>query len=78
MADQLSSLIPPGRRSKLVVDATKKELQRIKMLKVLDGVAGVWTDVNHPDLKNVEDVKAWVRRIRKSDKSRSSHFRVKK
>jgi len=77
VADQLSSLIPAGKRSKLVVEATRKELQRIKVLKVLDRTAGAWTDRNHPDLKKIEDVKAWVRNLRQSDESRSSHFRVK-
>jgi hypothetical protein len=78
VADQLSSLIPPGKRSKLVVEATKKELQRIKVLNVLDRTAGAWTDINHPDLKKIEDVKAWVGNLRQSDETRSSHIRVKK
>ena len=78
VADELSSLIPPGKRSKLVVEATKKALQKLKLLKVLDRTAGTWTDINHPDLKRIEDVRAWVRKLRQSDESRSSHLRVKK
>ena len=30
------------------------------MLKVLDRAAGAWTELNHPDLKTIEDVKAWL------------------
>lgn len=78
VADELSSLIPPGKRSKLVVDATKKELQKLKLLKVLERTAGVWTDINHPDLRRIEDVRTWVRKLRQSDGSRSSRLRVKK
>jgi hypothetical protein len=73
VADELSSLVPPGKRSSLVVEATKKELQRIKMLKVLDRAAGAWTERNHPDLKTIEDVKAWVQDLRRSDENRSFH-----
>jgi hypothetical protein len=71
LADELSTLVPSGKRSRLVVEATKKELQRVKMLKVLDRTAATWTDRNHPDLKTIEDVKAWVQNLRRSDKNRS-------
>ena len=70
VAEDLSTLIPSGKRSSLVVEATKKELQRVKLLKVLDRTAGAWTDRNHPDLKTIEDVKAWVQNLRRSDKNR--------
>jgi hypothetical protein len=60
VADSLSSLVPPGKRSRLVVEATERELHKIKMLKILERTAGAWTDSNHPDLKTIEDVKAWV------------------
>ena len=73
VADELSTLIPSGKRSSLVVEATKKELRRVKMLKVLDRTAGSWTDRNHPDLKTIEDAKAWVQNLRRSDQNRSLH-----
>jgi hypothetical protein len=73
VADDLSTLIPSGKRSNLVVEATKKELQRVKMLKLFDRTAGTWTDRNHPDLKTIEDVKVWVENLRRSDRSRSFH-----
>jgi hypothetical protein len=73
VADELSTLIPSGKRSRLVVEATKKELQRVKMLRVLDRTAGTWTDRNHPDLKTIGDVKAWVQNLRHSDQTRSFH-----
>ena len=35
VANQLSSLILPGKRSKLVIEATKKDLQKLKVLKAV-------------------------------------------
>ena len=56
LVNELSSLVPPGKRNRLVVEATQKELQKIKRLKILAKTAGAWKDSNHPDLKTVEDV----------------------
>jgi metal-responsive CopG/Arc/MetJ family transcriptional regulator len=73
VADELSCLVPSGKRSSLVVEATRKELQKVKLLKVLDRTAGTWTDRNHPDLQTIEDVKTWVQHLRRSDQNRSFH-----
>jgi len=70
LVDELSSLVPPGKRSHLVVEATQKELQRIRRLKILEKTAGVWKDSSHPDLKTIRDVCKWVNRLRQSDEKR--------
>ena len=70
LVDELGSLVPPGKRSRLVVEATRKELQRIKRLKILEKTAGVWKDSSHPDIKTIRDVCNWVNRLRKSDEKR--------
>ena len=74
LVDELSSLVPPGKRSHLVVEATQKELQKIKRLKTLAKTAGVWKDSNHPDLKTIDDVCNWVNRLRQFDEKRLSEF----
>jgi hypothetical protein len=74
LVDELSSLVPPGKRSRLVVEATQKELQKIKRLKTLAKTAGVWRDSSHPDLKTIGDVCNWVNRLRRSDEKRLSEF----
>ena len=73
VADELSSLVPPGKRIRLVVEATKKELHRLKMHKILGKTAGSWTDSNHPDLKTIQDASAWVENLRRSDENRPFH-----
>ena len=70
LVDELSSLVPPGKRSHLVVEATQKELQKIKRLKILAKTAGAWKDSNHPDLKTIGDVRKWVNGLRQSDEKR--------
>ena len=72
LVDELSSLVPAGKRSHLVVEATRKELQRIKRLKTLEKAAGAWKDSNHPDLKTIGDVCKWVNRLRQTDEERLS------
>jgi uncharacterized protein (DUF2342 family) len=78
VADELASFVPPGKRSHLIVEATRKELKKVKMLRVLEDTAGAWTDANHPDLKTIEDIRAWVDNLRKSDESRIAKLSKKR
>ena len=68
--DELSSFVPRGKRSHLIVEATQMELEKIKRLKILEKTAGAWKDSSHPDLKTVEDVCNWVNWLRQSDEKR--------
>ena len=70
LVDDLNLLIPSGRRSRLIVEATKKEVQKVKRLKVLSTAAGAWKDSNHPDLKTIEDIRSWVNQLRQYDEKR--------
>ncbi len=74
LVEELSSLVPPGKRSHLVVEATQKELQKIRRLRVLEKTAGAWKDSKHPDLKTIRDVCDWVNRLRQSDEKRLSEM----
>jgi hypothetical protein len=70
LVDELSTIVPPGKRSHLIVDATQKELQKLKRLKILEKTAGAWKDSGHPDLKTIKDICSWVNRLRQSDEKR--------
>jgi len=72
LVDELSSLVPPGKRSHLVVEATQKELQKIRRLKILEKTAGAWKDSSHPDLKTIGDISSWVNQLRQPDEKRLS------
>jgi len=49
--------VPAGRRSLLVADALKRELDRIAMAKVLKRLRQktIWQEKDHPDLRTPED-----------------------
>ena len=70
LVDELSSLVPPGKRSHLIVEATRKELHQMKRLKVLEKTAGAWKDSGHPDLNTIKNICNWVNRLRQSDEKR--------
>ena len=70
VADDLSRLVPSGKRSRLIAEATRKELQKMKMRRALKKSAGAWTDVNHPDLGTIEDIHSWIDNLRKFDERR--------
>jgi Arc/MetJ-type ribon-helix-helix transcriptional regulator len=74
LVDELSSLVPPGRRSHLIVEATRKELQQMKRLKVLEKTAGAWKDSGHSDLKTIKNICNWVNQLRQSDQKRLSEI----
>ena len=74
LVEELSSLVPPGKRSHLIVEATRKELQQMKRLKVLDKTAGAWKDSGHPDLKTINNICNWVNQLRQSDEKRLSEI----
>jgi metal-responsive CopG/Arc/MetJ family transcriptional regulator len=78
VADELSRLVPSGKRSRLISDATKKELQKMKILKALKKSAGAWTDANHPDLKTIEDICTWVDNLRQFDERRLAKLNSQK
>lgn len=78
VADELSRLVPSGKRSRVISDATKKELQKMKILKALKKSAGAWTDANHPDLKTIEDICTWVDNLRQFDERRLAKLNSQK
>ncbi len=57
---KLKALVPAGERSRLVVEATRKELQRLELLAALDEAEGAWSDENHPELCDMDDVHRWL------------------
>ena len=71
LAKDLRELVPRGERNRFVVEATRKELKRAKLLHALEVSFGAWSDENHPDLMTDEDIDRYVRRLRESWMPRS-------
>lgn len=64
LIEELKRAVPKREQSKIVAEALKKELKRIKLKGVLQSSFGVWKEKDHPELK--EGAKAFIRRLRRS------------
>jgi hypothetical protein len=63
---ELKMTVSKRQQSKVVADALRKELKRIKLGKVLETSYGAWRDRDHPELKG--GTEAFVRKLRKSSR----------
>jgi len=71
-ADLLADLdkyISDGNRSKFIIDATRKELNRVKQRKAIQNAAGIF-EQNYPEFKTSEDISNWVRKLREESEAR--------
>jgi len=68
LLDELKMTVSKRQQSKVVADALRKELKRLKLEKVLQTSFGAWKDKNHPELK--EGTVAFIRKVRRSSRSR--------
>jgi len=66
--NELKTSVPIRQQSKVVTDALRKELKRIKLAKVLETSFGAWKSKDHPELN--KGTEAFVREIRKSTRMR--------
>ncbi len=66
--DELKASVPKRQQSKVVTEALRKELKRIKLAKAIQSSFGAWKDKDHPELK--KGVDAFVRGLRTSTRMR--------
>ncbi len=73
LLEELRRYVPRRERSRFIVQATEKELKRVKLRKVLEDLRRepAWSDEDHPDLMTIEDVNRYVRRLRETWMPRS-------
>ena len=68
--NELKSSVPVRQQSRVVTEALRKELKRIKLAKALETSFGAWKSKDHPELSKGTD--AFVRALRKSKRIRPS------
>lgn len=61
---ELRTLVPRGEQSKVVGEALKNEMKRIKFIKALESAFGAWKAARHPEL--TKGTRTFVRSLRKS------------
>jgi hypothetical protein len=73
LLEELRRYVPRRERNKFIVEATEKELKRVRLLKILEDLRRepAWSDEDHPDLMTVEDVNRYIRRLRETWMPRS-------
>ena len=64
LLNELKRAVPKGEQSKVVGEALRNELSRIKFKKALQTSFGAWKDEKHPDL--AKGTHLFVRSLRKS------------
>ncbi|MGR3175267.1 MAG: hypothetical protein ACUZ8N_11815 [Candidatus Scalindua sp.] len=65
--DDLRKNVPRMQQSKVVAEALKKELKRIKLSKNLQESFGAWKKEDHPEL--ADGTNEYIRQIRKSSRT---------
>lgn len=61
---ELRQLVPPKRRSQLIVQATQEKLSLLRQQIAVKKAAGAWKDGEHPELQTDEDFALWIAQIR--------------
>lgn len=68
LAAEIDTMVGKRGRSRFLVEAARRELKRIRMLKALDRAGGAWKDKDHPELR--EGAAVWVDKLRKEEEKR--------
>jgi hypothetical protein len=68
LAGEIDETVGKRRRSNFLVEAARRELRRLRMLRALDLARGAWRDEDHPELRKGSE--QWVRQLRKSEARR--------
>ncbi len=68
LLDELKRTVDKRQQSKVVSEALRKELKRIKLAKAFEVSFGAWKDKDHPEMR--EGAAIYVRRLRKSTRGK--------
>ena len=68
LVSEIDRLVGKRRRSEFLTQAAEKELRRLRQIRALEGIAGVWKDTDHPELK--AGAARWVKELRKENERR--------
>lgn len=66
LLEELKKTVPKGEQSRVVGEALRNELQRIKFRKSLDASFGAWKGGRHPEL--ARGTRGFIRSLRKSSR----------
>ena len=58
---ELDELVPPRKRSQVIVKATTEYVRRLKLVSTIKETAGAWSEESHPELATPADIDGWIR-----------------
>jgi hypothetical protein len=64
---ELRREVPKGEQSRIVAEALRKELLRMRFRRALDSAFGSWNSEDHPELK--QGTENYIRHLRHSSRS---------
>ena len=67
LLEELRRQIPRGEQSKIVAEALRKELLRLRFRRAIDTAFGAWKPEDHPELN--EGTEQFLRRVRHSSRT---------
>jgi hypothetical protein len=67
LLEELRRQVPRGEQSKVVADAVRKELLRMRFRRAIDDAFGAWKAEDHPELE--EGTEHYLRRLRRSSRT---------
>jgi len=70
LVEELKRSVPVREQSKMVTEALKRELKRLRLQRVLESSFGAWRGEDHPELKKGPE--SFVRKLRKTGRPRVS------
>ena len=70
LLEDLRKTVSARQQSKVVSEALRKELKRIKLEKALQTSFGAWKDKDHPELNKGTD--AYIRNMRRSTRTKDA------
>jgi metal-responsive CopG/Arc/MetJ family transcriptional regulator len=76
LVTEIDTVVGKRGRSRFLVEAARKELERLRLGQVLDKIIGAWKDKDHPELK--QGSAYWVTQLRKTEASRSISNKISK
>lgn len=67
---ELDKFVSEGGRSKFIIEATRKELKRVRQRKAIQNAAGIFKEKDYPEFGTPEDTAEWVRKLREESDAR--------
>jgi hypothetical protein len=66
LVEELRKSVPKREQSKVIAEALRKELKRLKLQNALETSFGAWKSEDHPELQ--QGTETFIKNLRKSDR----------